>query len=167
MTKTEDITTLTGSNTANSDLAFFNNNCMHVTNIKVCMNLLWSICLHTNYGSLFQSLSCCENLLAWLSFGKTGVLRWRWHSSVYLFRRFTERCRKKNWCSLGIAQITFFNLLAHTNVCSHAMVLYAEGNLSSALYNNLHLGSTWFLRWRRSITFDNIFHAWLSGGGEW
>ena len=31
--------------------------------------------------------------------------------------------KKKNWCTWGIAYITFLNLLAQINVCSHAIVL--------------------------------------------
>ena len=62
--------------------------------------------------------------------------------------------------------ITFLNLLAHTNVCSHAIVLKCSGTLSSALYISLHFGSTWLRRCSLSITFEINFQASLNGLGK-
>lgn len=87
------------------------------------------------------------------------------NNSVYLFLCFTERCKKKNWWSLPIAQTIFLRQLAQTNVSSHAIVLYSGGILS-ALYSCLHLLSLWFLRCKRLITLFTLDHALSIGVGK-
>ena len=99
-------------------------------------------------------------------FGKTGVLRCKWHFSVYLFLYWTSLCRKKNWWRCGIAHMTFLNRLAQIKVCSHAIVLKPFGTLSSGLYSFWHFVSTWFRRCNLSITFPIHFHAWSKGLGR-
>ena len=97
---------------------------------------------------------------------ETGVFFIRWHFSVYRLRYLTERWRKKNWWTCGIAHITFLNRLAHIKVYSQAIVLNVGGTFWFGLYNSLHFVSTWFRKWSLSITFEINFQASLKGSGS-